>query len=37
MLQRDNRFDLFLSSMSGVRSRINLDKAGFNDPNIFEH
>ena len=37
MLQRDNRFDLFLSSMNGVRSRINLDKAGFNDPNIFEH
>ena len=37
MHQRDNRFDLFLSSMNGVRSRINLDKAGFNDPNIFEH
>ena len=37
MLKRDKRFSLFLSSMEGVKSRINLDKAGFSDPNIFEH
>ena len=37
MLEREKRFDLFLSTMKGLASRIELDKAGFKDPNIFEH
>ena len=37
ILKRENRFDLFLSTMKGLESRIKLDKAGFKDPDIFEH
>jgi len=37
MLEREKRFDLFLSTMKGLKSRIELDKAGFKDPNIYEH
>ena len=37
MLEREKRFDLFLSTMKGLASRIELDKAGFKDPNIYEH
>ncbi len=37
MLEREKRFDLFLSTRKGLASRIELDKAGFKDPNIFEH
>ena len=37
ILEREKRFDLFLSTMKGLESRINLDKAGFRDPDIFEH
>ena len=37
ILIRDKRFDLFLSTMKGLESRIELDKAGFKDPNIYEH
>ena len=37
MLEREKRFDLFLSTMKGLASRTELDKAGFKDPNIFEH
>ena len=37
MLEREKRFELFLSTMKGLQSRIELDKAGFKDPNIYEH
>ena len=37
MLEREKRFDLFLSTMKGLASRIELDKAGFKEPNIYEH
>ena len=37
MLEREKRFDLFLITMKGLESRIALDKAGFQDPNIYEH
>ena len=37
MLEREKRFDLFLVTMKGLESRIELDKAGFKDPNIYEH
>ncbi len=37
ILVRDKRFDLFLSTMKGLESRIELDKAGFKDPDIYEH
>tara|TARA_B100000945_G_C20199142_1_gene510583 strand:+ start:51 stop:677 length:627 start_codon:yes stop_codon:yes gene_type:complete len=37
MLEREKRFDLFLITMKGLESRIELDKAGFKDPNIYEH
>ena len=37
MLEREKRIDLFLSTMKGLASRIELDKAGFKDPNIYEH
>jgi len=37
MLVREKRFNLFLSTMKGLDSRIELDKAGFKDPNIYEH
>jgi ribonuclease D len=37
MLEREKRFDLFLSTLKGLASRIELDKAGFKDPNIYEH
>ena len=37
ILKRENRFDLFVSTMNGLESRIKLDKAGFKDPDIFEH
>lgn len=36
-LKRENRFDLFLNTMKGLEARIKLDKAGFKDPNIYEH
>ena len=37
ILKRENRFDLFLSTMKGLESRIKLDKSGFKDADIFEH
>ena len=37
ILEREKRFDLFLSTMKGLEGRIELDKAGFKDPNIYEH
>ena len=37
ILKRENRFDLFLSTMRGLESRIKLDKSGFKDADIFEH
>ena len=37
ILEREKRFDLFLSTMKGLESRIQLDKAGFKDPTIYEH
>ena len=37
ILEREKRFDLFLSTMKGLESRIQLDKAGFKDPAIYEH
>tara|TARA_B100000029_G_scaffold206780_1_gene204522 strand:- start:2332 stop:2952 length:621 start_codon:yes stop_codon:yes gene_type:complete len=37
ILVREKRFNLFLSTMKGLESRIELDKAGFKDPNIYEH
>ena len=37
MLVREKRFNLFLSTMKGLDSRIELDKAGFKDPGIYEH
>ena len=35
MLEREKRFDLFLSTMKGLASRIELDKAGFKVQNIY--
>ena len=37
MLEREKRFDLFLITMKGLESRIELDKSGFKDPDIYEH